>query len=76
MKFNAIFGESIIARRYFGSYVHNAKCPSFHHNDTTVFHINPEMATLQVFMGKEKQMLAPYVHVDEIIKKSSYNYNQ
>jgi len=82
MKFNTIFGlallltcaagENIIAYRSFGSYVHNARCPTFHHNDTTIFHVNPEMAKVQLYMGKEKQMLAPYIHADEILKKSSY----
>jgi len=83
MKFNAILGmafllcgaagETIIQRRAFGAYVHNSKCPTFHHNDTTVFHINPEMAAVQVFMGEEKQTLIPFFNADEILKKSFYN---
>jgi len=84
MKFNAVLGmvlvlgsfvsgETIIAHRSFGSYVHNAKCPQFHFNDTNVFHINPELASVQVFMGKEEQTLIPYFDADAMIKKSLYN---
>ncbi|KAG4097578.1 hypothetical protein H8356DRAFT_419395 [Neocallimastix lanati (nom. inval.)] len=84
MKFNTIIGmtlllgslvsgETIIAQRSFGSYVHNAKCPQFHFNDTTVFHIDPQYASVQLFMGKEKQNLIPYFDADAMIKKSLYN---